>query len=296
MTDRHFIPVDSPITRVASRKMVASSADMDQLYTAMMTSDNILLPHKLMMELYKSPHIANRRGAIDWARKVLSADSTDVRDTAVRIFDTYLAMSFAENPEVLKDTTFLAFSAVAAIIISSKLLSSTNYVSPSWFTAFNTEDILFFERQIVMKTGSRMSTLATPAYFVDYVVSLLCSEEVGGQVNKEQILQMVNTIIGEFWEDGASLLFAPSTIAISAVIMSLSLLRMDCSKLVDSLPEFLLPNRAFPFFLEEDGKSMYLDVNTCMKAMERLTYIRSTYMTRSPTSVADEAFSKSEKK
>jgi hypothetical protein len=90
-----------------------------------------------------------------------------------------------------------------------------------------------------------------------------------------------------FLLDGASLLFAPSTIAISAVIMSLSLLRMDCSKLVDSLPEFLLPNRAFPFFLEEDGKSMYLDVNTCMKAMERLTYIRSTYMTRSPTSVAN---------
>ncbi len=73
MTDRHFIPVDSPIIRVASRKMVASSADMDQLYTAMMTSDNILLPHKLMMELYKSPHIANRRGAIDWARKVSDA-------------------------------------------------------------------------------------------------------------------------------------------------------------------------------------------------------------------------------
>ena len=88
--------------------------------------------------------------------------------------------------------------------------------------------------------------------------------------------------------DGASLLFAPSTIAISAVVVSLSLKKMDCSKLVDSLPEFLLPDRAYPFFLEADGKSMYLDINTCVRAMERLPYIRASYMTQSPSSVSNE--------
>ena len=76
--------------------------------------------------------------------------------------------------------------------------------SQSNFTGLQLEDIQLFERDVLMKAGSRMSTLATPAYFVDYVVSLLCSEEVGGQVNKEQILQMVNTIIGEFWEGECS--------------------------------------------------------------------------------------------
>jgi hypothetical protein len=87
--------------------------------------------------------------------------------------------------------------------------------------------------------------------------------------------------------DAASLLFAPSTIAISAVVVSLSLMKMDCSRLLDSLPEFLLPSRAYPFFKEEDGKNLYLDLNSCVKAIEKLPYVRSTYMTRSPTSIAE---------
>jgi hypothetical protein len=86
--------------------------------------------------------------------------------------------------------------------------------------------------------------------------------------------------------DAASLLFAPSTIAISATVVSLSLLKVNCDKLVNNLPEFLLPNSSFPFFLEADGKSQYLDMNSCMKAMERLPYIRATYL-RSPISVTD---------
>eukprot|EP01040_Poterioochromonas_malhamensis_P000536 gene536-571_t len=260
----------------------------ERIYHAMEVCDRIRHSSALVRAFLKHKTLYNeRRELIQWMRNVIPSGLWEARDSAVQILDAYLLEAFETNPKSLEDTTVIKYAAVASATIGSKLHSSSNYARPDYFSAFNLDDILFFERQIVMKTGSRMSTLATPAYFVDYVVSLLCSEEVGGQVNKEQILQMVNTIIGEFWEDGASLLFAPSTIAISAVIMSLSLLRMDCSKLVDSLPEFLLPNRAFPFFLEEDGKSMYLDVNTCMKAMERLTYIRSTYMTRSPTSVAN---------
>ena len=46
-----------------------------------------------------------------------------------------------------------------------------------------------------MKTGCRMSALTTPAFFVDFVLSL-CPKEI----DKNQLLQMVNIIIGEFWE------------------------------------------------------------------------------------------------
>jgi hypothetical protein len=130
-----------------------------------------------------------------------------------------------------------------------------------------------------MKTASRMSTLTSPVFFAQHVVSL-CPDTV----NQVQLLQMVQKIIGEFWEDGNSLLFAPSTIAISATVVSLSLLKVHCDKFVDSLPEFLLPNSSFPFFLEVDGKSQYLDMNSCMKAMERLPYIRATFQ-KSPVSV-----------
>ena len=96
----------------------------------------------------------------------------------------------------------------------------------------------------------------------------------------------ISSIIDVVTVDGASLLFAPSTIAISSAIVSLSMLRMDCSKLLDSLPDFLLPNRSYPFFLESDGKGLYLDLDSCVKSMERLPSFRSTLL-RSPTSVTD---------
>lgn len=52
-----------------------------------------------------------------------------------------------------------------------------------------------FERLLLMKTASRISNLATPAFFAQYIVSL-CSDII----DKDQLLQMMNTIIGEFWE------------------------------------------------------------------------------------------------
>jgi hypothetical protein len=48
----------------------------------------------------------------------------DVRDTSIRIFDTYLISNYVEYPQVLHDTLFLAFSAAASMIISSKLNAS----------------------------------------------------------------------------------------------------------------------------------------------------------------------------
>ncbi len=63
------------------------------------------------------------------------------------------------------------------------------------FPGLQLDELLIFERDILMKTGCRMSSLATPAYFVDFVISL-CPEKI----NKPQLLQMVNAIIGEFWE------------------------------------------------------------------------------------------------
>jgi hypothetical protein len=40
-----------------------------------------------------------------------------------------------------------------------------------------------------------MSTMASPSCFAHYVISL-CSDKV----DKEHILHMVNSMIGEFWE------------------------------------------------------------------------------------------------
>jgi hypothetical protein len=121
--------------------------------------------------------------------------TSEVRDSCIQILDNFLVAASIENPKVLEDTTFIAYSTVASVIIATKLHTSRCYLSADNFKCYDPEMILFFERQIVMKTGSRMSTLASPTFFALYVISL-CPKSV----DQDQLLQMVQTIIGEFWE------------------------------------------------------------------------------------------------
>jgi hypothetical protein len=59
---------------------------------------------------------------------VLAEENAEIRDASIRIFDTYLTISFSENQKVLDDTCFIAFAAAAAIVISFKLNNSRNTV------------------------------------------------------------------------------------------------------------------------------------------------------------------------
>lgn len=85
--------------------------------------------------------------------------------------------------------------------------------------------------------------------------------------------------------DPASLLFAPSTIAISAIIASLSLLKIGCQPFLQNLPEFFFPNEEFALFSKDEGKLPYLNFHPCMSAMEKLPCFRSHNCNNSPTSV-----------
>lgn len=58
----------------------------------------------------------------------MANESMDFRDASIRIFDTYLAISFTENPKTLDDTCYIAFAAAASIVLSSKLHNSRNTI------------------------------------------------------------------------------------------------------------------------------------------------------------------------
>ncbi len=55
--------------------------------------------------------------------------SDEVRDTSIRIFDTYLIMRYMDSPDVLKDKSKLAFIAAASMILSSKLFNMDDIIS-----------------------------------------------------------------------------------------------------------------------------------------------------------------------
>lgn len=53
----------------------------------------------------------------------------EVRDTSIRVFDTYIAVSYVEDSRVMRDTCRLAFAAAASMILSSKLLCTKQPIS-----------------------------------------------------------------------------------------------------------------------------------------------------------------------
>jgi len=152
-------------------------------------------------------------------------------------------------------------------------------------TAFSTEDILFNEKEILSSICPKISPLATPSYFLYYAITL-CSDLIR---DEEQLITMATIVIGEFWETPASLLYAPSTIAISAIIVCLSMLEINCDSFLQKVPEFFFPNGEYNIFTaEKDGKLAYLHFHECMLVMENLPSVRSyqSCHNSSPTSIA----------
>ena len=137
---------------------------------------------------------------------------------------------------------------------------------------------------MVMKAGSRISPLCSPSYYLQYVIGL-CDESI----DQERLLKIANALIGEFWEESTSLLYAPSTIAISAIIVALSVMNVNCESFLDKIPDYFFPGYSNDFFVESevDQKSKFLDCDACVKALEKVPSMRTTSNTRSPASIAD---------
>jgi len=107
----------------------------------------------------------------------------------------------------------------------------------------------------------------------------------GTQEEVDEVAMVAGVLVSEFWEDPSCLLFAPSTIATTAMIVSLSLHRLTCDQFLDCLPDFLFPDRDYAFFRTD--KQAYLDFHRCMLAMETLPTFRAMNCRYgSPTSVA----------
>lgn len=86
------------------------------------------------------------------------------------------------------------------------------------------------------------------------------------------------------------MLFAPSTVAIAAIIVSLSDMRICGTPFINRLPDFfLLASDNLPFFRPMDMKDDYLDCQRCVLALEQVPSIRDHVKTISPVAVNHES-------
>lgn len=99
-----------------------------------------------------------------------------------------------------------------------------------------------------------------------------------------------------FFSDPACVLYAPCTIALTALLVSFSLLKIPCTEWLDSIPMYFFINAENPFFecslgFHEDGQpvssaALFLDHDSCIAAFEKMHYLRSYPRSFTPPAAA----------
>jgi hypothetical protein len=77
------------------------------------------------------------------------------------------------------------------------------------------------------------------------------------------------------------MLFAPSTVAIAALILSFSILKMDCSEWLRSIPNFFLPLNDNPM-LNSSSDTRLFDIDGCLQSFQKSQIIHSLSSTPEP--------------
>ena len=184
------------------------------------------------------------------------------RESGIELFDRFLSMSLVDSLNVLEDTALMSFSAASSILLSSKLHESKNLLTVYNFPDFQAGDLVAFERQFLHKIGCQVHMLLAPSSFVRHLLGLLPEiEELHGEV-----MDVVNQYIGVFQEHPAYLLFAPSTVAISGLLIAFSIYNVNSQMwLKHRIPEACLPRAGNPM-----TASGMLDIVKCLSYFERV--------------------------
>jgi hypothetical protein len=86
--------------------------------------------------------------------------------------------------------------------------------------------------------------------------------------------QTVDELLGDFLEESDALLFAPSTIAVAALLVTYSVLEMDFAPCLDAIPDYILPHNSLSVFQPGSPLDPYFDIDACIVAFKRVPYFR----------------------
>lgn len=84
------------------------------------------------------------------------------------------------------------------------------------------------------------------------------------------------------FSDPEYLLYAPSTVAISALLISFSVHHLPCATWLNCIPDCCLPSAENPLFR---GDPSLLDIDSCILSFERMPMLRAHYASKSPTGI-----------
>ena len=204
-----------------------------------------------------------------------------MRDTSIRIFDTFLVHSFSDDPSILNDACWTLFSAAASMILACKLHSSHHQITAvsegklvrefDWRICF-IESFLGIQYRgysLLWKTNCNKNwrtyinirnTSIFPRLFCSFVFWFnkagwfACEKQSSrGRILRRYCTFNYFTInfILYICVDSSSLLFAPSTIAVAAIFLHvyLNYELMEILSSSDCRTSFSVQGKIYLFFV-----------------------------------------------
>jgi hypothetical protein len=207
---------------------------------------------------------------VRWIKEVagLSQMSPDARDTSVQIFDRYFGRHLQLDPGAFSDPEVFSTVAAVAVLLSSKFHESIP-LSMSSFATFTPDTLSAVESKVLVTLEYNIAPLATPASFIHHMLLLWPQIETVPSSFLASVSVVSCRLVGEFWESPSSCRYAPSTIALAALLLAFSSQRVDCSHwLLDCVPDACLPKEGNTIFPCTD--SHLLDIDGCLLDLQRV--------------------------
>lgn len=212
-------------------------------------------------------HASNRAHAIKWIKEVVSMSdmSMDARDTSVQIFDRYFGRHLQEDPSAFDNSATFSSVAAVAVLLSSKFHESRP-LSMSSFGSFTTEALSMAENKVLVALDYDIVPLATPTSFIHHMLLLWPNLEADA-IFLSNVTDVASRMVGDFWESAASCRYAPSTIALAALLLAFASMHVDCSHwLMDRVPSACLPGDDNNIFPKSDF--CLLDIEGCLSELQ----------------------------
>jgi len=238
-----------------------------------------------------------RHKIIIWLKKVANTYNLNslIRDTSFQLFDTYLLnLSRNNNDDTntnndtndtnsndsMKQERIISLAAISCILVSSKLHNYHSVLALSNFHDFDHDELVDYQFEFLRIINFDIHVNSTPAVCIEVLLSLWnCDDEL-----RSSLKSKADIFVSEFHSLSVSMMFAPSTIAICAIILSFSTLRMDCSQWLNCVPD-----KCFRKSLVDNDDSSFIDIDKCLDIFQRLEKVHHMLpkcSSLSPTSVA----------
>lgn len=204
----------------------------------------------------QDPH---RLQAVQWMKKTSAAYgfTAETRDLSVQLLDCFLMESLHRHPQSLANITVTLYAAATSLILASKLLE-WHPLSMSSFRHFPVADMAIFEKHFLKIINFDVSPLTTPTSFALKFIRCWPAHD---KVPFLLLQEVVEKLIGKFWEVPESMSFNPSTVGLAALLLSFSQLRLDCTEMLAHLPAMCFTPELQPC----QGLDSMLDVDRCLQ-------------------------------